>query len=232
MDSIRTFASYVDVIIMRSPVQGLAVEAAEHLDKTPRPVPIINAGSGKDEHPTQALLDIYTLQESLREIGGIDGKTIVMVGDLKRGRTVRSLSRLMKNYKNMRLIYVSPEQFKVEQDILDELIEHKIPYLETDDLDQAVSEADAVYMTRIQDEHDQSQNESAKVDIGQFCFTERHLEILRPRGVVMHPLPRRNELDYKCDQDPRVKIWRQERNGMWVRTALLHHVLQEDKVLL
>lgn len=225
LDAIRTFSSYVNAIVMRTPDAGLAAEAAALLDQTPRPVPIINAGSGPDEHPTQALLDIYTLERSFRELGGIDGKTLALVGDLKRGRTVRSLAYLMEHYQGMRLILVSPPEFKMKEDVLGFLREHGIPFEETEDFDQAVAEADAVYMTRIQDEHDHA-GESRAVDISRFCFTPHHLKILKPFGVVMHPLPRRNELDAACDADARVKIWRQERNGMWVRTALLFRVLR------
>lgn len=227
LDSIRTFSSYADVIIMRSPHSGLAEEAAAHLDQTPRPVPIINAGSGKDQHPTQALLDIYTLERSFKKTGGIDGKTIALVGDLKRGRTVRSLAYLMKHYKGVRLILVSSLTFRMEDDILEFLRSHEIPFEETYDFDQAVSEADAVYMTRIQDEHDKESGELA-IDIRRFSFDERHLRILKPQAVVMHPLPRRNELNPACDKDPRVMIWRQERNGMWIRTALLYVVLRGE----
>lgn len=231
LDSIRTFASYADVIIMRSPKAGLVQEAAKHLDQTPRPVPIINAGSGRDQHPTQALLDIYTLSRSFRKRGGIEGKTIAMVGDLKRGRTVRSLAYLMKHYPGAHLMFVSPSAFCMEEDILEFLRKHEMPFTETDDFDKAVAAADAVYLTRIQDEHDSSKDESAKIDISRFCFKERHLKILKPLSIVMHPLPRREELEPVCDNDPRVMIWRQERNGMWVRTALLYMVLKEDDPL-
>ena len=108
-DSLRTFSSYVDLIIMRSPRVGLAERMAAVLDQSPRPVPVINAGSGPDEHPTQALLDVYTLQRSFRSASGIDGKTVCMVGDLKRGRTVRSLARLLTRYRDVRLLFASPE---------------------------------------------------------------------------------------------------------------------------
>jgi aspartate carbamoyltransferase catalytic subunit len=228
LDSIRTFASYADVIVMRSPHAGLAEKAVTHLDQTPRPVPIINAGSGKDQHPTQAFLDVYTLERSFKKTGGIDGKTIALVGDLKRGRTVRSLAYLIKHYKGVRLILVSPLAFRMEDDILEFLRNHEIPFEETYNFDQAVAEADAVYMTRIQDEHDRESSESAKIDISRFCFAEKHLKILKPQSIVMHPLPRRNELAATCDKDPRVMIWRQERNGMWVRTALLYTVLRGE----
>ena len=116
-DSIRTFSSYVDVIVMRTPRSGEAARAAELMNRIPRPVPIINAGSGQDQHPTQALLDIYTLDRSFEEHGGIDGKVIGLMGDLKRGRTVRSLCYLMKNYRDVRLVLIAPEQFAMEPDI-------------------------------------------------------------------------------------------------------------------
>ncbi len=220
LDAIRTFASYAHVIVMRAPEAGLAREAAEHLDRTPRPRPVVNAGSAADEHPTQALLDVYTLQRSFKDRGGIDGKTIALVGDLKRGRTVRSLARLMRHYHDMTLLLVSPPAFRMKQDVLDELDAHHIRTEVVDDLREAVRRADAVYMTRVQDEHDVA-GESAQVSLDGFRFTPEHLTLLRPDGIVMHPLPRRDELDPACDRDERVKIWRQERNGMWVRTALL-----------
>ncbi|MBU0540059.1 aspartate carbamoyltransferase [Patescibacteria group bacterium] len=229
LDSIRTFSSYADVIIMRVNDKGLAAKAAEHMDSAGRPIPIINGGSGPDEHPTQACLDDYTLRRSFKERGGIDGKTIALVGDLKRGRTVRSLARFMQHYTGVKLLLVSPPPFAMEKDVLDFLQEHEIRYAVTDNFDQAVAEADAVYMTRIQDEHD-TRGESAGVDFSKFCFTERHLKILKPHSIVMHPLPRREELSVSCDKDPRVMIWRQERNGMHVRTALLLRVLREQEM--
>ena len=116
-DTIRTFASYVDLIISRHPEAGFAEKTAWVLNQTDHPVPVLNGGSGPDQHPTQALLDIYTLEREFRTIGGLDGKKIAMVGDLKRGRTVRSLSYLMKNYKDVELVYVAPEVFKMKDDI-------------------------------------------------------------------------------------------------------------------
>ncbi|MFH2231792.1 MAG: aspartate carbamoyltransferase [Patescibacteria group bacterium] len=228
-DSIRTQSSYVDVIVMRVNDKGFAARMAEHLDGTPRPVPVINGGSGPDEHPTQALLDDYTLRRSFKEYGGIDGMTIALVGDLKRGRTVRSLAQLMQHYKDVKLLLVSPPEFAMETDIIEFLEDKAIAYQITDEFDLAVEEADAVYLTRIQKEHDAG-GESGGVDVSRFCFTERHLKILKPQGIVMHPLPRVEELDYRCDADPRVKIWRQERNGMFVRTALLYRIMSEQKL--
>ena len=124
-DSIRTFSSYVDVIVMRTKESGRAAQAARLMNGIPRPVPVINAGSGSDQHPTQALLDIYTLQRSFEDMGGIDGKVIGMMGDLKRGRTVRSLCYLMKNYKSVRLVFIAPEQFAMEPDVKAYLDQHK-----------------------------------------------------------------------------------------------------------
>lgn len=228
-DTVRTFSSYVDLIIMRHPTPGFVEKTAWLMNRTKRPVPIINGGSGKDQHPTQALLDVYTLFRHFK--GDIDNKTIVMVGDLKRGRTVRSLSYLMKNYNNVKLIYVSPKEFKMEQDILDFLKRHKIPYEETDNFESVMPYADAIYMTRVQDEHD-IKGESKHVDYSKFYFKSEHLKIIKPTCCIMHPLPRRFEIDVSVDEDERAIYWRQERNGMWVRAALILHIFGvEDKIL-
>lgn len=226
-DSLRTFASYVDLIIMRSPVAGLAARTAVLLDETPRPVPIVNAGSGPDEHPTQALLDLYTLQRSFRSPAGPEGKTITLVGDLKRGRTVRSLSRLLSNYPGVRLLFASPQEFRIEEDLRSFLRAKGMHFEETTDFLSAIAAADAIYMTRVQDEYDvQGQ---PKVDHRAFRLRYEHLELLRKDCVIMHPLPRRDELDPAIDKDPRAKYWRQERNGMWTRVALLTMIFDVDK---
>ncbi|MES9966840.1 MAG: aspartate carbamoyltransferase [Sedimenticola sp.] len=225
-DSLRTFSSYVDLIVMRSPEAGLCERIAAFLDATPRPVPIINAGSGPDEHPTQALLDIYTLRRSFKG-NQIDGKKICMVGDLKRGRTVRSLSRLLANYEDVTITFASPEEFRIEQDLRDCLNNRGVPYVETTDFEGAIREADAIYMTRIQDEWDE-QHESDAVDHSNFCLHYDHLDAIKDDCVIMHPLPRRDEIDPQIDSDPRAKYWRQERNGMWVRVALIAILMGVD----
>lgn len=225
-DSLRTFSSYVDLIIMRSPIAGLCDRIADLLDATPRPVPIVNAGSGPDEHPTQALLDIYTLSRSLRLRGGIDGKTICMVGDLKRGRTVRSLSRLLTNYEGVRILFASPPAFRIEDDLRQALTRAGVAFEETTDFLGAIAAADAVYMTRIQDEYD-----AVEADVSEYSryhLKAEHLRILKEDCVIMHPLPRRDELDVAIDADPRAKYWRQERNGMWVRVAVLTMIFGID----
>ena len=219
-DSIRTFSSYVDVIIMRTWEPGRAAQAARLMDTIARPVPVINAGSGSDQHPTQALLDIYTLDRSFSQRGGIDGKVIGMMGDLKRGRTVRSLCYLMKNYPGVRLVFIAPEQFAMQTDVKGHLEEHGIPFIETEQLGKVLPELDALYVTRMQSEWDKA-GESRPVDFTRFSVGTKELGLLKPDGIIMHPLPRGPELDPAVDADPRAMYWRQERNGMWMRAAVL-----------
>jgi aspartate carbamoyltransferase catalytic subunit len=202
------------------------------LDASDRPVPIINAGSGPDEHPTQALLDIYTLERSFKELGGIEGKTICMVGDLKRGRTVRSLSKLIALYPGAKIIFASPVAFKIEDDLRNFLHTSRTEFLETSDFAAAISNSDAIYMTRIQDEYDTTRGDSSKIDHSAFCLRADHLKIMKKSAVIMHPLPRRLELDPAIDADPRAKYWRQERNGMWTRVALMTTLLGVDNQIL
>ena len=220
-DSIRTFSSYFDMIIMRTPEKGLAEHMACILSKSERPVPIINAGSGKDQHPTQALLDIYTLQRSFERRGGLANRTVVFVGDLARGRTVRSLSNLLMNYTNIKQIFVAPESLQIGQDVLDTLTQHNIPWNRTSDMASVLPDADAVYMTRIQDEWDKESGESKKIDISKFSIGIEEMKLMRPDSILMHPLPRRAEISTDVDSDPRSMYWRQMRNGMWVRAALI-----------
>jgi aspartate carbamoyltransferase catalytic subunit len=220
LDSIRTFSSYVDAIIMRTPGEGEAEKCARFFDSIERTIPVLNAGSGKDQHPTQALLDIYTLERSFRQNGGIDGKTIGMMGDLKRGRTVRSLCYLMQNYRDVKLVFIAPPAFQIGDDVKMYLKENKIKFVETLDLMKYVGDLDAIYITRIQDEHDKN-GESKKVDMAKFKFGQEQLKRFKKSGIIMHPLPRRDEIHPSIDNDPRAKYWRQERNGMWMRVAIL-----------
>ncbi len=226
-DSLRTFSSYVDLVIMRSPIAGLCNRIAELFDATDRPVPIINAGSGPDEHPTQALLDIYTLQRSFKDHGGIDGKTICLVGDLKRGRTVRSLSRLLTQYDGVYIKFVSPPEYAIEEDLRSYLKARGAHFSEEGHLLDAISGTDAIYMTRVQDEY-QIASEASSSSYEAFHLKAEHLRYLKDSSVIMHPLPRRGELDPEIDKDPRAKYWRQERNGMWTRTALITMLLGVD----
>ena len=220
-DSIRTFSSYFDMIIMRSPEQGLAEKMAWELSNSDRPIPILNAGSGKDQHPTQALLDIYTLVRSFETKGGIDGRTVTFCGDLMRGRTVRSLSYLLTNFRNVKQIFVAPQELQVPADVVMILAKKGIDFEVTGDLREAVKASDAVYMTRIQDEWDTAKGASARIDISRFKFGAEELTLLKKDGIIMHPLPRRDEIATCCDRDPRAMYWRQMRNGMWIRAALI-----------
>ncbi len=227
-DSVRVFSSYFDMIIMRNPVQGFVDKCAWMLSNTDRPLPIINAGSGKDQHPTQALLDIYTLQRSFEKCGGLEHKNVLFCGDLKRGRTVRSLSRLLTFYPDITQTFAAPDELQIGQDILDYLDAHGIQYTITHDFKGAIPKADAVYMTRMQDEWDTKPGESARIKMEDYWFTGDDLKRLKPTGVIMHPLPRRHEIDTACDNDPRAVYWRQMRNGMWIRSALIATVFCRD----
>ena len=220
-DSIRTFSSYFDLIIMRTPEKGLAEKMAWELSNSSRPVPILNAGSGKDQHPTQALLDIYTLLRSFENKGGLKNRTVTFCGDLMRGRTVRSLSYLLTNFENIRQVFVAPPQLQVPEDVTAILAEKGVEFTKSDNLREAVTLSDAVYMTRIQDEWDESKGESAKIDTSRFKFGAEELKLLPAEGIIMHPLPRRDEIATCCDHDPRAMYWRQMRNGMWIRSALI-----------
>ena len=220
-DSIRTFSSYFDMIIMRSPEQGLAEKMAWELSNSDRPIPILNAGSGKDQHPTQALLDIYTLIRSFENKGGVDGRMVVFCGDLLRGRTVRSLSYLLTNFNDVKQVFIAPKELQVPDDVIAILKKKGVRYEISDDLKAGVKAADAVYMTRIQDEWDSTKGASAKIETSHFKFGAEELKLLKPDGCIMHPLPRRDEIATCCDRDPRAMYWRQMRNGMWIRAALI-----------
>lgn len=220
-DSIRTFSSYFDLIVMRTQEKGLAERMAWALSQSKRPVPIINAGSGKDQHPTQALLDIYTLRRSFERRGGLRNRTVVYVGDLARGRTVRSLARLLANYPGIRHVFVAPAPLRIGDDVLSMLREAGQDALTSEDMEAWLPEADAVYMTRIQDEWDESAGESARIDTSRFKIGPAQMRLMRPGAILMHPLPRRDEISTEVDSDPRAMYWRQVRNGMWIRAALI-----------
>ncbi len=229
-DSIRTFSSYVDVIIMRTWGEGMAAQSAALMERIRRPVPIINAGSGKDQHPTQALLDIYTLERSFETRGGIDGKVIGLMGDLKRGRTARSLAYLMKNYRKVRLVFVAPESFRMESGLKHHLSDNGVEYHETENLQEVIAELDAIYVTRLQAEYDTA-GESSAFEHARFRIGIEEIKKLKRDAIVMHPLPRGPELDPEVDSDPRAMYWRQERNGMWMRAALLIKIFGVEAAL-
>ncbi|MDZ8117196.1 aspartate carbamoyltransferase [Pontiella agarivorans] len=229
-DTIRTFSSYADMIIMRHPVGGFAERVAWMMAHTKREIPILNAGSGADQHPTQALLDIYTLQRSFEKIGGIDGKHVAFVGDLARGRTVRSLAWLLTLYKDMTLYFIAPDSLQIGQDILDQLDEAGTKYVVTEDFESVMPKADAIYMTRIQDEWDVD-GDGSTTEASDYYIGAEHMDIIKDTTVILHPLPRRQEISTEIDNDPRAVYWRQMRNGMWIRAALILKTFgREDEV--
>jgi aspartate carbamoyltransferase catalytic subunit len=227
-DSIRTFSSYVDVIVMRTPEAGQAARAAALMNRIPRPVPIINAGSGRDHHPTQALLDIYTLERSFEDRGGIDGKVIGMMGDLRRGRTVRSLCHLLQNYTGVRVVFIAPPQYAMGDDVKAHLRSSGIPYVDDARLADVIGDLDALYVTRMQTEWD-TDGDATRIDYADYGVGPANVSHLKPDAVIMHPLPRGPEIHPSVDDDPRAMYWRQERNGMWMRVAILLKIFQADR---
>lgn len=242
-DSIRTFLSYVDLVVMRHHGEDAAVLAFWIAMKSHRrleikgenrPIPIISGGSGTKQHPTQSLLDIYTLSKSFENIGGIDGKKIMLVGDLKRGRTVRSLSYLMRNYRDVTLLFAAPQEYQMEEDILAFLDENDIRYHQLSSIKEGISEADAIYMTRIQDEWDDGVTDKHPEAHEDFVFRCAYLKQMKSTACLLHPLPKRDEIELEVDyaDDPRVVYWRQERNGMWMRVALIAKLFGCDQEIL
>ena len=210
-DTIRTVDQYVDVIAMRHPKIGSAREAAEVAT-----APVINGGDGAGQHPTQALLDLFTIQT---ECGQVDGNTIALCGDLKNGRTVHSGVELYKHY-DCKLIFVAPEALQMPAKITARLRKEGIPVEETTDLAAAMAEADVLYMTRIQKERfdDPAEYERLK---GSYVLTREMVERIKPDLTVMHPLPRVNEITTDVDDLPGAAYFRQMQNGMYTRMALI-----------
>ena len=216
-DTVRTLEQYSDAIVLRHPEIGAAKIAADYAE-----VPVINAGDGAGEHPTQALLDLFTIQQ---ELGRIDGLKIAMVGDLRYGRTVHSLTKLLTQY-DVTLRFVSPEILRLPLVVMNEVIDAGIPVRETHDVADVIENADVLYVTRVQKERfvDMAQYEAVK---DQHEITIELMAHAKKRMVVMHPLPRVGEIHYAVDHDPRAAYFRQVRNGMFIRMALLAAVLGE-----
>ena len=222
-DGVRVFSSYFDLIIMRDPKPGFCEYMAYLLDNTGRSVPILNGGSGKDQHPTQALLDLYTIHRSFQQKGGIRKKRYAFVGDLLRGRAVRTSVMLLSQYKDIEMDFVAPSSFQIAVDLEEILQSHGVKINKTDDLDSVLSKVDCVYMTRIQDEYDLS-GESSQIDYSLYSLTPENISLMKPDAIILHPLPRRNEISPEVDADPRAMYWRQLRNGVYIRAALLLYV--------
>jgi aspartate carbamoyltransferase len=214
-DTVRTLECYADVIVIRHPEVGSAAIAAKAARK-----PVINAGDGIGEHPTQALLDAFTIRE---ELGHLDGLTVTLLGDLKHGRTVHSLARLLSLYR-VRVNYVAPDILRMPAELIDELKSNGLEQSEHSTLDRPVQDTDVLYVTRVQKERfaDEAAYNSVK---GAFVIDSAVMRAAKQRMIVMHPLPRVGEIAPEFDDDPRAAYFRQMEYGLYIRMALLAMVL-------
>ncbi|MGB4871384.1 MAG: aspartate carbamoyltransferase [Candidatus Promineifilaceae bacterium] len=214
-DTVRTLEQYADAIVLRHPEIGSAKLAADYAS-----VPVLNAGDGPGEHPTQALLDLFTIRE---ELGRVDGLKVAMVGDLRYGRTVQSLTKLLLHF-DVSLRFVSPEILRLPLNTMNHVIDAGVDVRETHDVADVIKNADVLYVTRVQKERfsDLAQYEEVK---NYYEITTELLEKAKDKMVVMHPLPRVGEIHYNVDKDPRAAYFRQVQNGMYIRMALLAAVL-------
>ena len=217
-DTIRIIEGYSDVVVMCHYESGAARRAANVAS-----VPIINAGDGPGQHPTQALLDLYTIQ---KEIGRLDRFKIAMVGDLANGRTTRSLAYLLSKYKDVQVYFVAPRVVKMKDDIKAHLDEHDVKWEEADDLIAVAREVDVVYQTRIQKERFGDRPEDYEQARGKYIIDDSVMAALPEKSVVLHPLPRVDEIAPEVDSDPRAAYFRQAHNGLYIRMALLQMVLE------
>jgi len=216
-DTIQTLCQYrPDVIVLRHFETGAAAKAA-----SVSTVPILNAGDGTGQHPTQALLDLYTIK---KELGRLDDLVVVIGGDLAHGRTARSLAYLLAKFKNNYIVFLAPSGLEIGADIKDHLSEHGVKFRETTDVDSALKEADVVYWTRVQKERFDS-----SMLINTFIIDKKEISLMKKSAILMHPLPRVDEIATEVDQDPRAAYFRQAGNGMFIRMALIEWVLGGDK---
>ena len=218
-DSTRIMNGYADVIVMRHNEAGSAARAADVSN-----IPIINAGDGAGQHPTQALLDMYTIVDAFPKF---DSLKVAMVGDLRYGRTVRSLSYLLTKYENVEIIFVSPSVCKMEADIKQYLDKNNIIWREETDLTQVAKEADCIYMTRVQKErfHSVDDYEAAA---SKYILTKEIVGTMKKEAIIMHPLPRVDEIPPEVDDDPRARYFEQAQNGLYIRMALLYLLLNNE----
>ncbi len=214
-DTVRTLEAYADVIVLRHPEVGSSALAAKYARK-----PIINAGDGIGEHPTQALLDLFTIHE---ELGQVDGLTVTLMGDLKYGRTVHSLARLLTLY-DVKLNYVSPDLLSFPSELFDEIAATGISQASYQSLSPVLADTDVLYVTRVQKERfeDPVNHEALK---GAYVVTTDTMTDAKEKMIVMHPLPRVWEIDMAVDEDPRAAYFRQMAYGQYIRMALLAMVL-------
>ena len=220
-DTIKMVSGYADVIVMRTPWEGAAKAASLYSN-----VPVINAGDGGHQHPTQTLADLLTIH---RELGRLNHLTIGLCGDLKYGRTVHSLIEAMSRYENIRFVLISPKELMLPDYVrIGVLDKHSIPYTEVTSLEDAIPELDVLYMTRIQRERfdDPAEYERLK---DCYVLTAEKMMLAKEKMAVLHPLPRVNEISVKVDDDPRAAYFRQTLNGKYMRMALILKLLEEAK---
>lgn len=209
-DTIRIIATYCDVIVLRHNEEGGAKRAA-----AVSPVPIINAGDGAGgQHPTQALLDLYTIYDECKTL---DGLSVALIGALDTGRTARSLAYLLSKFERVKLYFLAPPEMQVQPDIVEHLREHNVWYQLASNPEEVLPNVDVVYQTRI----DRERLQRKDVEPTQYNIDAEMLQMLKPNAILMHPLPRSVEIDPAVDRDPRAAYFRQARNGLFVRMALL-----------
>lgn len=227
-DTVRTLAQYSDVIVLRHPEEGSAFRAAHALKQDD--VPLINAGDGPGEHPTQALLDLFTIVE---QIGEPSGKHIALVGDLLYGRTIHSLIRLLMRYNNVALDLVSPKSLQLPENLLNELKLKGADFRTTNNIRDVIKDADVVYATRTQQERlSLRKRATLTINQGNYRITPSLLTHAKDDMIVMHPMPRTGEIDRLIDGDKRAFYFQQVKNGMYVRMAILLATLGEEHNLL
>jgi len=223
-DTIRICSAMADLIVIRHKETGSAKKAANVFKNSP----IINGGDGKGQHPTQALLDTFTIQE---HFGHVDGLKVAMVGDLKRGRTVRSLSYMLSKFEGVEIFFVAPQVAQMNQDIKEHLTENNIPWEEMDNLIDVARFADVVYMTRYQLERAESAEERMALE----AASKNHImnkfvaNSMPEKSIIMHPLPRIEEIRWSVDQNLRARYFEEAENGIYVRMALLLAILNPQK---
>jgi len=215
-DTIRIISGYSDVIVLRHTEEGGARRAARVSS-----VPVINAGDGHGgQHPTQALLDLYTIY---RERRALDGLTIAIVGELDQGRTARSLAYLLSKFDRVKILFVSPPEVQMQQDILDHLDEHDVWYNLINDVAPIAGEVDVIYQTRIRPER-----VADRASLSRYTIDDRLLRLMKPTAMVLHPLPRTVEIDKSVDADPRAMYFKQTTNGLYIRMALLTQLWDQE----
>ncbi len=220
-DTAKTVSCYADIIAMRHPKEGAPYVASVNAS-----VPVINAGDGGHNHPTQTLADLLTIR---REKGTFEGLTVGICGDLKFGRTVHSLISAMARYKDVRFVLISPDELKVPSYVKkDVLARNSIPYIQTEDMEEVMPELDILYMTRVQRERFFNEEDYLRLK-DSYILTPKKLSNAKKDMIVMHPLPRVNEISVAIDDDPRACYFKQVRNGKYMRMALIKMLLEEAR---